>query len=296
MCPRCRKNRQRDWTFRLTYERDASDFVFWLALTFDDDHLQKVLENQKAAREPSRHFLEAIRLKFRETMQIKHYLVTEYGDGTDRFHHHCLLFCRCPGSDQAQKMKLQSELYEFIGCNNWDRSNNTAWPYGGVQSGPLHSGVFPYVTNYVNKPEIIDPNNPHIIRPFTRISQGIGLVYLDRIDKKRFEAGNYLVAFEGSRKVIPRYYREKLKPRNKQTMNAALLRGDIDLYHQVQDNRYDWRSREALIVGNKQHLRFELTRSAYEHDHSITYEEYKLHLAANEFRQYQEKLKRRKSL
>lgn len=275
VCPRCRLNRQRDWTFRLTQERDASDFVFWLTLTFDDEHLTAVLSSEKAAREPSRHFFESIRKHFGKKLSIKHYLVTEYGDTTDRWHHHCLLFVRCPGATTDEIATLRSDLYDYLCCNDWSKENK-AWPYGGVRYEPLHAGVFPYVTNYVNKPEIIDPNHPHPIKPFTCISQGIGLDYLERIDKKNLvRTGDLSVYFKGSKKVLPRYYRSKLFT----TSPASVVH-----------------MREKLENEKKAYNRLLRTASAYERDHSISYDEYRTHLAANEFRIYKEKLKKRKSL
>lgn len=275
VCPRCRLNRQRDWTFRLSYERDASDFVFWLALTFDEEHLPQVLSSEKAAREPSRHFFESIRKHYGDKLQVKHYLVSEYGDAGDRWHHHCLLFCRCPGASDDQKLALKDDLFKFLHCNDWE-ADNPVWPYGGVKWSPLHSGVFPYVTNYVNKPEIIDPNNPHPIKPFTRISQGIGLDYLERIDRRNFTAtGNLSVYFEGKKKVLPRYYRKKL-----------FYEGPASIYHE----------KEKIVNEKKAYNRLLRTAAVYEHDHSISYDEFRMHQAANEFRMYQEKLKKRKSL
>lgn len=292
-CPRCRLNRQRDWTFRLSYERDASDFVFWLSLTFDDAHLVQVLSSEKAAREPSRHFIESLRKKFGNLVKIKHYLVTEYGDQTDRFHHHCLLFVKSKNPISFDsKMSIKKQMIDFLGINDWDRSGNTCWPFGGLRSKPLHSGVFPYVTDYVNKPELL--NKEHKIRPFTRISQGIGIDFLNRADKKQLET-SLVVSFDGSKKVLPRYYREKLFPRSKYNRDRALLKGDFELYNQIQDNRHKYEHYDAYEIAYKNHNLKELQRREFERTHSITYDEYERHLAANEFRKYQDKLKKRQN-
>lgn len=292
-CPRCRLNRQRDWTFRLSIERDASDFVFWLTLTFDDVHLVQVMSSEKAAREPSRHFLESIRKKFPE-LSVKHYLVTEYGDGTDRWHHHCLLFVKSPGMTLQEKLSDEKKLHEFIGCNDWDRSKNTCWPFGGVQRQPLHSGVFPYVTNYVNKPELL--NKEHKIRPFTRISRGIGLDYLSRVDTRRLKFGDPIVWFQGTKKVLPRYYREKLLPRSTYHLNRAIIAQDWDKVAEIESNRMQYNEVDAWQIATKKHNEYMRAKNDFERTHTIVYEESLQHQAANEFRRYKEKLAKRQNL
>lgn len=266
-CPACRINRQRDWTFRLKVEKDAADFTFWLTLTYDDLHLPHVGSLPALDKSHCRHFFEALRKHFKKRVMFKHYLVSEYGDKTERPHYHCLLFAYCD-APLSYKLQYKQEILDFV-CGE----NSTAWPFGFAYVKKLHRNVYGYVTNYVNKPELLSQNHP--VKPFAMISQGIGIDFLNRRDFD-LENENFRVEYSGKFYNLPRYYREKLL-KDKKADYQAWMEHTLKLHENA---------RQRLIDRIYKENRFNST-----HDVDIWTVERQ---SAKEFeRRYIEKLKKR---
>lgn len=314
-CPRCRRNRQRDWTFRLRQEQQDADFLFWLALTYDEEHLPKYPTRfgdiPCVERRHCREFLEKLRKKhYSAPIKFKHFLVSEYGDHGDRPHYHCLLFCYTPTVTKlSDKHKLRQEVFDYLRPGS-DRSGETAWKYGTLSYKALHSRVFSYITNYVNKPEIIDAASQHPVRPFSMISHGIGERFLERINLDQFEDLTFTISENGSRKVMPRYYRDKifehsLEDFRKYSQKARTCsdRGcDFGSYFytklslKIAENRRKWSQKLEVTVYPQQYAKQMKAKREFERTHSISYAESRHALADNEMRIYIEKMQKRKSL
>lgn len=291
-CPRCRRNRQRDWTLRLRAERDAADFTLWLTLTIAPEYMDTLPDQTMClSKEKPRHFFESLRKHYGSKVVFKHYLVSEYGDGTDRPHFHCLLFGYVPGAAPLDVLKTKNDVVDFI-----TREGSTCWPYGFAYNKPLHFRVFGYITNYINKPELVDPEHPHPVRPFTCISQGIGESYMQRFDKSQFANYEFVISDDGSKKVLPRYYRDKILPRSLDAARKALDRGDIETFDKIMRNRteFDQVMRTQIYPAKISNATRQMLR--FEKDHKIDYARYLDSVAQEEDRQYKKQLQKRKSL
>lgn len=290
-CPRCRKNRQREWTFRLKAERDVSDFTLWLTLTIAPDYMDYAGDVAVLSKDKPRHFLEALRLKYRNRIRFKHFVASEYGDHTDRPHFHALLFGKLTQSHTlGDVVRLKNDVTQFI-CGE----KSTAWPYGFVLCKPVHANVFAYITNYINKPELLDPEHPHPVRPFTCISQGIGIDFMHRFNQSQFDGLNFVVNHDGKKQVLPRYYRDKFFPHSRREMERALMAGDFDRFSEISKNSFDL-TRNAYMAGTQRVKKLLSKERDFDRTHSITFDEYLRNASAEEERQYNNMLLKRKAL
>ena len=178
-CPACLANRQRAFCFRLDQEKDKCSFYFWLTLQYSDAFVPRLEDGEMCfSKEHCRQFFEKIRKRYQEKrgnlaqFKFKHFLVSEYGpNSTHRPHYHLLLLVY---SDLplAKVYKVRCEMKDYI--------LHEAWPYGYVTEKSFHGRVLSYLTKYCTKPELI--GEKHTMKPFTLISRGIGLSFIDDLD------------------------------------------------------------------------------------------------------------------
>lgn len=235
-CPACLANRQRAFCFRLDQERKVCKFYFWLTLQYDDDHVPK-LENEEMcfSKEHCRLFFEKIRKRYQENgFKFKHFLVSEYGpNGTHRPHYHCLLLVYSDHS-LSQSYKDRQEMKDFI--------IHCSWPNGHVTEKSFHGRVLSYLTKYCCKPEIL--GQKHSMKPFTLISRGIGLSYLDSISedqkKQMIENLDFSVRYGSGKIQLPRYYVDKMLPHSLEDLRKSIPDdpdGDWQSYQYISDIR-----------------------------------------------------------
>lgn len=228
-CPACLLNRQRAFCFRLDQEKDVCAFYYWLTLQYDEDHVPH-LENGEMcfSKEHCRSFFEKLRKRYEPNgYKFKHFLVSEYGPtSTHRPHYHCLLMVY---SDKPlhELYLARKEMKEFI--------IEKAWENGHVTEKSFHGRVLTYLTKYCCKPELL--GQKHTMQPFTLISRGIGLSYLDKLSDERkrqmIEKLDFTVHYGKSKIQLPRYYVDKIMPHSAQLERDYLSSGDWDSYEQL---------------------------------------------------------------
>lgn len=209
-CPACLANRQRGFMFRLDQEKDFASWYYWLTLQYDEDHVPRLPSGEYCfSKDHCRLFFEHIRIKYRgANVTFKHFLVSEYGpNSTHRPHYHCLLLVYVPEDMTIQKKYyLHKEMRTYL--------IEQAWKYGHVTEKAFHGRVLRYLTKYCCKPEII--GEYHEMPPFTLISKGIGLDYLDKLGVKRLDQMrqrmDFTVHYGSGKMQLPRYYLEKIMP------------------------------------------------------------------------------------
>lgn len=258
-CPACLANRQKQWTFRLEAEKQACSFFFWLTLTYDDDHLPKSDDGRAKVYKPDcRAFFEKIRKRF-PYVKFKHFLVSEYGPDTIRPHYHTILFCTIrdfhPMSDLVSfnLLEEQNKIRSFL------TSPEGAWPNGFCYDKPFHNRVFGYVSKYCCKPELLGIDVPEKV--FTMISQGIGISYLEKVDKGRMSlTGDFRVPSKRGFIQLPRYYQDKLFPRK------------VDFQNMDTDS-IEFKNRN--IAFHNQHVAASQQLASYEHKRKVFEETHK---------------------
>lgn len=133
-CPPCKAVKQRLTVGRALAEAYASQ-VFFLTLTFDEDHIGKGLFDRRTIH------VWIKRLK-RAGLRFKYICAMEHGDKTGREHFHVLLFVDEHGPDFD--IPIGSFLID---------EKVTRWPYGHVDcrvARPVISAVI-YTCKYINK-------------------------------------------------------------------------------------------------------------------------------------------------
>lgn len=183
-CMPCRINRRRLWTGRLLLEARQHASSSFVTLTYDEE---EVPDDGSLRPEDTQRFLK--RLRKLVPVQLRYFLVGEYGDVTWRPHYHAALF------------GLPSQLL-YLDSNGAVRCDaiGKAWPFGFYQVGEINAQSAAYLAGYTVKKLTREKDNEERLkgrRPeFARMSlrPGIGAGATKAI-------GEYLSTRVGSRAV-----------------------------------------------------------------------------------------------
>lgn len=239
-----------------------------------------------------RFFFEKLRKRYKD-YKFKHFLVCEYGPtGTKRPHYHCLLMIY---SDLpiAKLYEARKEMREFL--------ISDAWPHGYVTEKSFHGRVLAYLTKYCCKPELT--GDFHTMKPFTLISRGIGLNYLNKllpeqIDRMR-ETLDFTVRYGNSKIQLPRYYVDKILPHSTQDLDKIIIEGfetgsiDFDRYKKIQEYRRKMSAKQR----KRDFARAQASFRGFDGLDSVVQEirDRKMNIEG-EFQNFRSKIKRRKDL
>ena len=197
-CINCFKKYMSSWRFRLLHEfysmsHDQLSRTFFVTLTMENRFYS---ENSLVLKKMVRRFLERVRKKYKKS--IRHFLVTERGDDTNRIHFHGFFI------DTHVPM---NDIYNL-------------WYYGFVKIVPVVSPDYPlsqkvsYCTSYVTKGKkgkldlVVPPEN----WPIVLVSPGIGLSYVKNFRSQHFGSTLFPMTYEfnGTPRSLPRYLRGKV--------------------------------------------------------------------------------------
>ena len=232
-CIECRKEKQREWRVRLEEEL-RSNFGYFITLTISPEGLEdlekktglKWKENpNEIATKGLRLFLERVRKDTGKSM--RHWCVTELGEGNDRIHLHGIFF----GQRSAELIKKH-------------------WKYGFIFIGQYcNSRSVNYMTKYMLKVDIKHKEFKQIVLA----SPGIGSGYFDRLDwqwqkqnYEKIEVPTYTFR-NGTKMAMPKYYKDKLfteQERNKMWIRN-LNRGILWIYGE-KVKADDWKTIDNL--------------------------------------------------
>ena len=215
-CTPCVRSYRGQWVFRLQEEIKVSSSAYFLTLTYSDEHLPyKEIEIETFEDAPSTYyvshlptldythhqkFLKKLRKKL-DTLElpnkIRYYGCGEYGEKYGRPHFHYIIF------------NLPSELASKEALTN-------IWKKGHVDISEVNEARIHYVAGYVDK-KLEKPREDKLDnylqageRSF--MSKGIGASYLTEARKEYYRRKEvpYIIAENGTKRVMPRYYRDKL--------------------------------------------------------------------------------------
>lgn len=203
-CAMCLEKRRNDWSFRLQQETKTSKSAFFVTLTYNDEQLpithdgietlyhedfqkfMKRLRKKNINESYKRNNYESLKQAQKETIQIRYYMVGEYGTENMRPHYHVLLY------------NIQPTIEQDI---------ETIWGMGRVDVGQVEPASIHYVSGYVNtKSDFPKGAKP----PYNAMSKGIGKSYLDTTEYHTSNEYLHVQTPEGFKQRLPRYYREKM--------------------------------------------------------------------------------------
>lgn len=144
---------------------------------------------------------------------FKYYCTTEYGPQGHRPHGHVIFF-----DLDTDRWKVELLIEK-------------CWPYGFVSVFPATEndpGFIGYVTKYLVN-NMLSPN-PRVKPPFSLMSKGLGLDYVERMrDYHHRDLNRKFSALSGgSKDVLPRYWRERLYNASEREIQAEVVRKNLD--------------------------------------------------------------------
>lgn len=242
-CPLCIRRKASAWSFRLLEEEKVSTSSHFLTFTYDDDH---VSNSRNGYGTLSKRDLQLFFKKLRKASSrnsgvesqssYKYFSVGEYGTDTRRPHYHSLLF---ESSGMASVVELVSKC--------WDK--------GHVYFGDVNGASIGYVLKYMLKKlnwrmGVNDDREP----PFTLMSKGIGVSYLD-LKMCEWHKSNLLmrmyVNLPGDQKLaMPRYYKDKLYSKEDRelisTFSKERLQAEFD--RMVKEGGLEWKYNRIIAI------------------------------------------------
>lgn len=185
-CKYCIKKKQKEWTLRLLTEMSSHKQNAFLTLTYKDEFLNDASTDDIIR--SVRQFLDNVRKRCGKS--VKHFIVSELGNETERFHWHGILF----GTDR------KSFPYNDI---------LQSWKYGRVSLGYCNIKTARYVVKYISKQFGKQKTDPKLNR--VRCSAGIGLSYITPYNIMRHRR-NFIfnACINGSYFPLPTYYKNRI--------------------------------------------------------------------------------------
>lgn len=191
-CINCLRSRQTHWRIRLLEEykymsSDARANSFFVTLTIAPKYYDLIL---KEPQKYIRRFLDRVRKKCGKSP--RHFIVTEFGENTDRYHFHALFF------------DFPADIYML----------EDLWKYGFVNVRQLTDRRVNYITSYITK-----HNTEHVIDPKyveqIFVSPGLGKAYCDDVYNQRWHRRDgepipIMINDSGMMQLMPRYFRHKI--------------------------------------------------------------------------------------
>lgn len=194
-----------DWATRLWHELGYWPSAVFLTLTYDDEHLPP---NDDLDAEALKLFWKRLRKRLGER-KIKYYACGEYGSRYGRPHYHAIVFGLEPcGSCRSCVRGVRGTESPDRGPQDSDcELIFDAWGFGFVQVDDVTAASIRYVCGYIEKALYV-PSLKGRVRPFARMSNGIGERYADenwlRLYRNKGDTVN------GVPYSLPVYYRRKL--------------------------------------------------------------------------------------
>lgn len=262
-CAWCRRRKQDDWFFRLSFEARLWPYVFFVTLTYDEEHVPVQAADQDGVLRwfrgydfvrPTDLSVEMIAVKQDPVRYFKRLTKRlSFLKGHMKFYQKPSGQCYLKPSPPGRKYICVSERgtkngrphYHFILFTTCDIDCSVDWSFGEVVQVPAELGSFRYVTKYLLKGGSSD---------FDRIlcSKGIGRDYVNynsEVDKFYRDAKVYL----------PRYLRDYFT----KLLDSELIDYEIDQGLIPPDSKH-CKSVQAFKDSLKDQLYFSDPRSEFE--------------------------------
>lgn len=139
-CLGCRLDNSRQWAIRIMHESELHDDNMFLTLTYDDEHLPQY---ESLVRTHFQLFMKRYRAKY-PNVKISYFQCGEYGDETQRPHHHAIIFNHAFSDKKLFSMSNDIPLYTSDILND-------LWKKGHCTIGDVTFDSAAYVSRYVTK-------------------------------------------------------------------------------------------------------------------------------------------------
>lgn len=225
-CAGCRADQAKEWADRLMMESQFHDSMYFVTLTYDEEHLPRVAYADKFGEYHDRLqsdrgtlnkrdvqlFIKRLR-KSRPDDKIRYYLAGEYGPQTDRPHYHAIIFGLHLGDWRLIESGHSETGNTYYTCGELER----IWRNGFVSIEPANEFTCKYVAQYVTKKIGEKPRVRRLERgqepEFSLQSRrpGIGRLYYDEKGDEMFREDKvFLATLNGSVEIKPPRYFKKL--------------------------------------------------------------------------------------
>lgn len=216
-CSGCLARRASAWSFRLLQQEKYSSSAYFITLTYDSIH---VPISRNGFLELRKSDLQGLFKRVRRTHDyngvsasercIKYFAVGEYGGRFKRPHYHVLLF-----NAELELMFSKGDilLLKRSEFNGKQVVRMKQWDKGHVTVGKVEGASVGYVMKYISEPVKNFKLNNDSCRPFSIMSNGLGIGYLNQ------EMFNYhhedlvnrmFCNVDGKKITMPRYYKDRL--------------------------------------------------------------------------------------
>lgn len=201
ICIQCRLERRELWVTRLLHESLKWDSAIFLTLTYDDDHVPYLNDNdnsdlnQTLRKKDLQNFFKRLR-KNSSGRKIKYFACGDYGGDTGRPHYHAIIFGFSNSKEDREIIKASWAYcqWENLGKGTFGTVNQKSIRY-----------VVSYIERVIKGKWEVEAYG-ECERPFNIVSQGMGKDYAIQ-NKETLEENNY-VSIQGKKKSVPRYYRK----------------------------------------------------------------------------------------
>lgn len=192
-CFACQYNKAFSWAVRIMHERACHKDAVFVTLTYDEEHLPRVSNNQGTlVKKDLQNFFK--RLRKNTCKRLRYFACGEYGESYARPHYHCIIF--------------------GLSCSA-ENDISLSWPFGFVKVGTVTFGSASYVSRYTtklltkDKEKFYKDNN--LEKEFALMSRrpGIGVPFLND-SRCKFAKINKFFWQDGFKVPLPRLYRTKV--------------------------------------------------------------------------------------
>ena len=203
-CIGCRLERSRQWAIRCMHESQLHEENCFLTLTFDQENLDQGGSLVKA---DFQNFMKRLR-RFAEPDKIRYFHCGEYGEISQRPHHHAILF----GIDFTDKQLLQKERDVSLYTSD---QLDSLWGLGLASIGEVTFESCAYVARYCTK-KITGPKAEEVygdrIPPYNTMSRkpGIASRWYDKYQRDVFPADNVVIRPDVKGRP-PKFYDKRLE-------------------------------------------------------------------------------------
>lgn len=222
-CMGCRLERARTWATRLVHESKLYQHNWFATLTYDDQHLKRTPAGRPTLC-PEDYVLFMKRLRKQCGPGIRFYQCGEYGETTERPHHHAILF-NLPLTDLVQLTTPHARNAHALYTS---KTITSTWQQGNISLGAVTFETAAYVASYVNKKITGPPAEAHYqgrTPEYSTMSRrpGIARTFIEKFLTDVYPSDE--VIMRGHPSSPPRYYDDQLR------------RIDDQLYDEVRTKR-----------------------------------------------------------
>lgn len=224
-CYECKKERARNWTYKLWLETknyDVNENCF-LTLTYSDQHIPK---NQSLKKKDLQDFIKRLR-KNLKLKNIKYFGAGEYGERTRRPHYHIIILGYRP-NDIIKMHGVKSKKNKIMYKSETIRKT---WGMGRITVQPFAKNEIGYLTLYIEENRILfQKENDKILDEYNKRLTALKIKHklLERIDLKNQIIYNKI-------KLIKNLSKDELKAYKK---DYNKLKNEINLNKEPEFNIY----------------------------------------------------------